>query len=190
VARRLRVNQQFATRSAKDPESALLRGLVRCGLCGGTMHANRLPSLTRLDVSVPVRYVCRNALKVRKDDAAGRYCSPHTILAEVLDVAVWEKVAAGLRDPQAIEKELDHMQDADPPGMDDLAALDAKILALGKRVNSLIATAEYASDDEARRDIAERIDLYSQQKRQTETERAKERIWRRTGSVNASRWRH
>ena len=46
VARRLRLNQQLATRSAKGPESALLRGLVRCGLCGGTMHANRLPSLT------------------------------------------------------------------------------------------------------------------------------------------------
>jgi len=128
VVRRLRLNQQLATHSAKGPESALLRDLVRCGLCDGTMHANRLPSLTRLEGSV--RYVCHNALKVRKDDAAGRYCSRHTILAEVLDAAVWEKVAAGLHDPQVIEEELDHMQDTDPPGTDDLAALDTKILAL------------------------------------------------------------
>ena len=41
---RSRTNQQYATRSAKDPESALLRGMVRCGLCGGSVGVNRRSS--------------------------------------------------------------------------------------------------------------------------------------------------
>ncbi|HKB48169.1 MAG TPA: recombinase family protein [Ktedonobacterales bacterium] len=172
VLRRLRRNQQLATRSAKDPESALLRGLVKCGLCGSSVHANRLPAQVRADGSVPVRYVCRQALKVRKDATAGRYCTPHSVLADVLDPAVWDKVAAYLRNPQLLAEERVRMRAAEPPGTADLAALDARVVAIGKRISSLMETAEYVSDSDARRDLAAQIDLYTKQKRRTEAERA------------------
>jgi site-specific DNA recombinase len=172
VLRRLRCNQQLATRSAKDPESALLRGLVRCGLCGSTMHANRVPASRRADGSVPVRYVCRQALKVRKDATAGRYCTPHSMLADVLDPAVWDQVAAYLLKPQLIAQERARMREAEPPGTADLAALDARVAAIGRRISSLMETAEYVSDSDARRDLAAQIGLYTKQKRKTEAERA------------------
>ena len=37
-----------------------------------------------------------------------RYCEPHTILAEELDAAVWEKVAAILTNPQLLEQDRTH----------------------------------------------------------------------------------
>jgi site-specific DNA recombinase len=171
--RRLRLNQQLASRNAKDPESALLRGLVRCGLCGGAVYANRVRTKMRLDGSVPVRYVCKMSLKVKKDDEHGRFCSPHTISGAILDAAVWEKVAAILRDPRLVRQELERMREAEPPGMADLAALDARVMTLRRKISSLMETAEYASDADARRELAGHIDMYTQQKRQTEAERAK-----------------
>jgi site-specific DNA recombinase len=170
--RRLRTNQQLATRSAKNPESALLRGLVRCGLCGGAVHANRVPARTRLDGSVPVRYVCRNALRARLDAEHGRYCTPHTILGDVLDAAVWKKMAAILVDPSLLREELEQMREVDPPGTADLASLDARVLALSHKISSLMETAEYSRESDARRELAGQIDLYTQQKQKTEAERA------------------
>jgi len=173
VQRRLRLNQQLASRSAKDPESALLRGLVHCGLCGGIMYANRRPTRVRLDGSVPTRYCCQNAWRVRPDATHGRLCTPNVIAGDVLDAAVWEKVAAILRDPRLLRRELESMRAAEPPGTANLAALDARVMTLSRKITSLMETAEYASDSETRRDLAAQIDLNMQQKRQTEAERAK-----------------
>jgi len=173
VQRRLRLNQRLATRSAKDPESALLRGLVRCGLCGGAVHANRRPDRARRDGSIPVFYICWNAQRTRPDAEHGRLCTPHSILGDKLDTAVWEKVKAILRDPRPLRQELERMRKAEPPGTADLAALDARVLTLSRKASSQMATAEYLSDDEARRELAGQIDLTMQQKRQTEAEHAK-----------------
>jgi site-specific DNA recombinase len=171
VQRLLKLNQQLASRSAKNPESTLLRGLVRCGLCGSTMHANS--AKPRFDGSIPVRFVCRMALKVKKDEKYGGYCEPHTILAEELDAAVWAKVSAILTNPQLLEDELDHMREADPPGTADLASLDQSILALDRRVNGLLEMAQYANDSETRRDLAGQIDVLKKQKRDLQAECAK-----------------
>jgi site-specific DNA recombinase len=175
VQRRLRLNQQLASRSAKDPTSALLRGLAHCGLCGGIMYANRRPARPRLDGSIPVRYCCQNAWRVRSDAAHGRLCTPHIIDGDVLDTAVWEKMAAILRNPTLLRRELERMRETDPPGAADLAALDARVITLSRKIDSLKETAGYASDSETRRELAGQIDLAIQQKRQTEAERAK---WR------------
>ncbi len=172
VLRRLRRNQQLATRSAKDPESALLRGLVRCGLCGSTMHANRLPAQARSDGSVPVRYVCRQALKVRKDATAGRYCTPHSVLADVLDPAVWDKVAAYLRDPRLIAEERARMRAAEPPGTADLASIDRRLVDLRRRIKNKRTYAEQVDDDREREEVAAEVTLLRRQERKTEAERA------------------
>jgi len=172
--RRLRTNQQFAIRSAKDPEAALLRGMARCGLCGGAVYANRRArSLARKDGSIPSRYVCRNALRVVRDAVHGRICTPHTLSCETLDGAVWAKVASALRDPRIITDEVERMRETEPPGAADLAALDGRIATLSRKIDSLTETVSYATDSETRRDLAGQIDLANTQKRATETERAK-----------------
>jgi len=159
VQRRLRLNQQLASRSAKDPESALLRGLVHCGLCGGVMYANRRPARVRLDGSVPTRYCCQNAWRVRADAAHGRLCTPHVIAGDVLDAAAWEKVAAALRNPDLLRQELERMRETEPPGTANMASLDARVLTLSHKIDSLTETAGYARDSDTRRDLAGQIDL-------------------------------
>jgi hypothetical protein len=104
---------------------------------------------------------------------AAALSTPHKILGDKLDAAVWEKVAAILRDPRLIRQELERMREAEPPGTADLAALDARVMTLSRKMSSQMATAEYLTDDEARRELAGQIDLTIQQKRQTEAERAK-----------------
>jgi hypothetical protein len=69
------------------------------------MYANRRPARALLDGSVPVRYCCQNAYRVRADATHERYCTPHGINGKVLDAAVWEKVAAILRDPDLLRQE-------------------------------------------------------------------------------------
>jgi Recombinase zinc beta ribbon domain len=172
VLRRLRRNQQLATRSAKDPESALLRGLVRCGLCGSTMHANRLPAQARADGSVPVRYVCRQALKVRRDTEAGRYCTPHSMLADVLDPAVWGKVAEYLRNPQLLAQERARMRETEPPGTADLASIDRRLVDLRRRIKNKRTYAEQVDDDREREEVAAEVTLLRRAERKTEAERA------------------
>ncbi len=170
VQQRLHLNQQLATRSAKDPESALLRGIARCGICNGSIHANRIPSQRRADGSVPVRYVCRNALKVRRDQ--GGYCKPHSLDAGTVDRLVWEQVANVLRDPRVIQQELERMRTSTPPGAADLAAVDGRLVSLSQRMRSLMDTAQYVTDPEARKDLAAQIDILSKEKRKAEGERA------------------
>jgi hypothetical protein len=171
VLRRLRLNQQLATRSAKDPESALLRGLVRCGLCGSSVHANRVPAQTRADGSVPVRYVCRQALLVRKDEQAGRYCTPHSMLADTLDTAVWDKVAAYLRDPKLIAQERERMRETEPPGTADLASIDRRLVDLRRRIKNKRTYAEQVDDDREREEVAAEVTLLRRQECKTEAER-------------------
>lgn len=171
VQRRLLLNKHLATQSAKDPESALLRGIAHCGLCGGSIHANRIPSQPRKDGSIPVRYVCRNSLKVKKD--SGRYCKPHTLDAGVVDRAVWGQVVEILRDPRRIQQELERMRASEPPGTADLAAVDGRLVSLSQRIKSLMDTAQYVADPQARKDLAGQIDLLMGQKRATESERNK-----------------
>jgi site-specific DNA recombinase len=173
-AQRLRTNQQFATRSAKDPESALLRGLVRCGLCGGSVGVNRRSARThtRKDGTLPSRYVCHNARRVVRDATYGWLCTPHAIYCERLDAAVWARVEAVLTTPGLIEQEVERMRETEPPGAADLASLDARILTLSRKIESLTETVGYAKDSETRRDLAGQIDLAITHKRQTEAERA------------------
>ena len=52
-----------------------------------------------------------------------------------------------------------------------MAALDARIASLSRKIDSLTETAGYASDSETRRELAGQIDLAMTQKRQTEAER-------------------
>lgn len=170
---RSRTNQQYATRSAKDPESALLRGMVRCGLCGGSVGVNRRSARThtRKDGTLPSRYVCHNARRVTRDATYGWLCTPHAIYCEKVDAAVWAKVEAILRDPRIIAEEVKQMRETEPPGAADMAALDARIASLSRKIDSLTETAGYASDSETRRELAGQIDLAMTQKRQTEAER-------------------
>jgi hypothetical protein len=136
------------------------------------MHANRVPAATRADGSVPVRYVCRKALLVRKDATAGRYCTPHSMLADTLDKAVWDQVAAYLRNPQLLAEERARMREAEPPGTADLASIDRQLVDLRRRIKDKRSYAEQVDDDREREEVAAEVTLLRRAERKTEAERA------------------
>ena len=74
---------------------------------------------------------------------------------------------------------LDRSRRGRPPALDEAAsefveeALDNQIRALDRRISGLIETAQFATDSDARRDLAGQIDVLTQQKRNTEAERTK-----------------
>jgi hypothetical protein len=135
----------------------------------------------RKDGTIPTCFVCSNSKRVVRDAQHGRLCTPHQVYCETLDAAVWARVEALLRDPRTVAQEVERTRAIDPPGMADLAALDARLLALTRKKDSLKETAGYATDSETRRDLAGQIDLHVRQKRQTEAARADRTASRQLG---------
>ena len=133
VQERLQLNRVQSIRSAKNPESALLRGgYVVCGRCGRNMQAH-----PRSDGKI--EYVCAHGK--RNGDCGG--CS---ISGPTLDASVWERVETILRNPEIVEHELERLR-TDDLAEDDLAAAN-RVLADIDRQSANIARAIARIDDD------------------------------------------
>jgi site-specific DNA recombinase len=133
VQERLKLNILHATRSAKNPESALLRGgYVACGQCGRTVQA-------RPRSNGKIEYLCAHGK--RHGDCSG--CS---ISGQWLDSATWERVEHILRNPEIVERELGRVRGTDPAA-EDLATA-SRALAEVERQSANIARAIGRIDDD------------------------------------------
>lgn len=163
---RMRRNRQLTSATPKHPEAALLRGLARCGVCGGSIHANSRNG------GRTARYICRNAIRTAGSAGADhRLCQPHAIAARTVDAVVWQHISNVLTHPDIITHELEQLQDGPAPLAADIAAVDARIASIHKRMDSLMDTAAYATDETARKELAARIDTLAKEKRGCEAER-------------------
>lgn len=151
-------NKERAVRSAKDPESALLRGgYVRCGHCGAMMYP-RPRSNGRID------YVCK---------ATGDYprtCPGPTIVTHRLDEAVWSKASAILTNPETVTRELDRLKTADPTS-EDLATIDSALKAIEKRRAMLVQSITLVTEVEAAAPLVAHLDELVRQERALNDER-------------------
>jgi site-specific DNA recombinase len=135
VQEKLVLNQQWASRSSRYPEVALLRaGFVRCGHCGGAMRVAQQRG--------GFRYACIKG---------GRHterCTGHGITAGILDTAVWDAVVEVLSDPAIIERELENLnaKGADAKSLD---AIDRKIAEIERRRANAARGYAALADDEA-----------------------------------------
>ena len=160
VQRVMTRNKERAIRSAKNPESALLRGgYVRCGYCGVAMYA-RPRSNGRVD------YVCK-----RNSEFPGS-CPNPTIVTHQLDQAVWAKALEILMDPETILRQLERLQAADPTE-EELSAIDAALRSLDKRTAVLIQSISMVSDAEAAAPLISHLEGLTKQGRALKQERAK-----------------
>lgn len=159
VQRVMTRNQERAIRSAKNPESALLRGgYVRCGYCGVAMYA-RPRSNGRVD------YVCK-----RNTEFPGS-CPNPTIVTHLLDHAVWSKAQEILKNPETILRQLERLQAADPT-QEDLRAIDAAVRSLDKRKAVLAQSISMVSDIEAAAPLISHLQELTKQERTLNQERA------------------
>lgn len=96
----LRANFLFGERSARN--KYLLRGLIKCGLCGHTyigVAANR-PSGKR-----EFYYRC-NGAHTRRLVADGHRCPAKSVRGDLLEQQIWADVEAFLRNPESILEQL------------------------------------------------------------------------------------
>jgi site-specific DNA recombinase len=131
---RLLRNRQEATRNNKNPEDALLRaGFARCGYCGRSL------TMARHNKTGQPYYRCTPLNR----DRCG--CPSFGIVCRTLDTAVWDRVAAILRDPQTIAREVEQLRDADTEA--DEEATTTKRIAEVERRRSNLARSIAALDD-------------------------------------------
>lgn len=151
-------NKQRAVRSAKDPESALLRGgYVKCGYCGSSMYP-RPRSNGRID------YVCKSTKNL------SRPCPAPTIVSHALDHAVWGKAEMVLTDPGTVKRELERLRTSDPT-QHDLAAVDKAIQQIVKREAALVQSISMVTEPEAAAPLVAHLDELARQTRTLKLER-------------------
>ncbi len=126
VQTRLRQNQATASRNAQRPY--LLRGLLRCGECGGSLHgwyAKR---------NQQRYYRCgRNARKQIRVDGSG-LCTAKLVRADTLEATVWDRMVALLQDPDQLQAELTRRQESASPTRH---ALDQDRRTILQRLNAI-----------------------------------------------------
>ncbi len=145
-------NKERAVRSAKNPESALLRGgYVRCGYCGSLMYP-RPRSNGRVD------YVCKGIQDIL------RTCPGPTIVTHILDHAVWSKAETILTDPDTVRRELERLQTADPTE-DDLVTVDQALQQLSKRKGVLVQSIAMVTEPEAAAPLVAHLEELTKQER-------------------------
>ncbi len=153
---RLLRNRERAARNNRQPEAALLRaGFIRCGHCG-----HRLVT-TRRAYGV----VYRGSGRV-----ADLGCRCGEMNADLLDAAVWERVAGILTDPAVVARELDRLH-ADDPTEDDLKGADRAIAAVEKQQANLARRFGLVEDDDAATPLAAELNRLAAQKRALLAER-------------------
>ena len=124
VAQRLMMNKAHSTRNNRNPGAALLRaGFVKCGHCGRAMNVQNAPE---------GQFKQSAAYRCNSRSQQGHDCPQPKIATNLLDNAVWAKVADVLRDPQIIAHEVaQHRQDG---GLErGRAALERQVVSLADK---------------------------------------------------------
>lgn len=141
VQGRLRLNQQRASRNARDPEAALLRGgYVHCGVCGDTMVA--------CTVNGGLSYACRSEFKD---------CPRPSMRVHLVDALVWERVERILSQPETIAEELAKLQ-GDDPTAEDIAAVDRNIAKMEREETNLVESMRLVKHASALNTLAAKLD--------------------------------
>lgn len=157
IDERLRLNQLRAVRNNHEPEAALLRGgFARCGYCGR--------SLTVVKMRYGHIYRCLNP---RTQPLP---CNNHSIMAHLLDAAVWEKVEGVLTRPELVAQELQALRQDDPSAQ-DLAVVDRALADISRRQRNLVDRLADEDDADLVAVVREKLAALTEQKRQLQTER-------------------
>lgn len=162
---RMTVNKTMAARNNQYPEGALLRGIARCGHCGGLMHV------------VNTKKYGENGNKVRKivyrcgtHTRNPAVCKERTIRAEVIDTAVWDVVSRVLQNPAIIAQEAERMT-GENPVRDELASIERTLRETHKQYDNFMRAIGTATDANVIASIMVRVERLSKQKQELEGER-------------------
>ena len=170
VARRAQLNRQLASRNNRHPNDTLLHGgFARCAYCGGALTVSGTARRHKDGTSASV-YQCKRPLKVKGS------CVTFAIKTHLADDGVWDAIRTLLRDPRLIAYELERSR-AEPDGAQQtpaqaaLAAIDARLADLTRRMQNKRKLAELIEDDDERADLADDLTALRAQQRGMAAER-------------------
>lgn len=151
---RMAMNQHFAARH-NTRRFYLLRGLLRCGICGRTLSGRGHVNGT----TGPVTYSCTNHGKRLQPDTP-----PHTmtVAGAVIEPLVWDAVVRLLANPRLIEDAWSHEQT--PPGSepDEAERLQARLRTLERQWTRVLDA--FQADLLSQVELAERKRALDQQR--------------------------
>jgi site-specific DNA recombinase len=154
----LKRNKAQSIRSAKNPESALLRGgFVRCGTCGRIMH-----------------------VRPRSDGGVDYYCGPThglpcprptTIKGSVLDPEVWNRVRSIITDPSTVSREIARLQSNDPT-VDEVRSVSKLLEGIERQRRNLTHAVAMLDDADAVAPLVAQLRSLTERRRALEAERS------------------
>lgn len=144
-------DHQLSTKSSTPARSYLLRGLIRCGLCGLTYIGSSTPPYKETERAY---YTCNGKGQPRgKYGAEGKRCPSKNVNAITLENAVWEDIATFLRNPgdviAQLGQQLQVQAGATERIYDELAKHQQALQALDREKDSVITLFRRGRIDDA-----------------------------------------
>ncbi len=162
VQEQLTLNKKNSPRNNQHPEDTLLRcGMAVCGTCGHNLGVDRSPSRGK----TRIRYRCPRAHK-----GYGECPAAPDIAASVLDSLVWKEAVAFIRNPEALEENLNRQKTTDPT-KDELAICDGLLEEVRFRIKNITETIETTPPSEGRDLLLLRLDELAANKKGLEEKR-------------------
>ncbi len=157
---RLAWNKTNGVKEKSRADEALLRGgFVRCGHCGDVMrvfwqHVGK--------GGYGMAYQCQRNYRRHREDPDR--CSWHTISADELDAAVWERVTEILLKPEVVEREVERLL-GEERTFADLDAIDRRLATISREQARLADSVARLDDEDAAAPLLEKLRTLGDEKR-------------------------
>lgn len=164
---RLEWNKKNGIKQRSRAHEALLRGgFVRCGHCADVMrvcwqHVGKS--------GYRMGYQCQKNYGLHRDDPDR--CSWHTISAEELDAAVWERVMEILLKPEVVRREIERLH-GDEQIEVDLGAIDRRLAEISREQARLADSVARLDDEDASAPLLTKLKTVGDEKRTLSGSRA------------------
>ncbi|MBW2375660.1 MAG: recombinase family protein [Deltaproteobacteria bacterium] len=149
VQQRMAENRKFSKRRLRRHGTYLLKGLLKCGICGHT-YVGYTQATRKKDVDYEYRYYkCRLRLEPRLG-VQGACCTSRQLRVEGADEAVWTMIRRLLLNSEALSKELASWLSrtaSDPARQERQAATAARLKDLRRQRERLIDAYQAGSLD-------------------------------------------
>ena len=156
IMRQFELNKQSSERNAKFPEVGIMRGRVRCGICGLACYISQ----PTFDGKRSFSYQCKPR----------NYVEDHThptVRVALVDAAAWELAVTHIKNPQVIEKKVEEIL-CTQLEQDHIDRLNAQLITIVNQLKKLMEFALEATDVDMLTMARERRQQLEKEKRDIE----------------------
>ncbi len=161
VQQQLQWNREYASRNNRYPDTALMRSLVKCGICDHNCQVNN--HMTKQG-KLRSEYRCKK--HEGREELIYRHCS--VIETHLLDTALWEKAVEFIRQPHMVRGRIEELRCQNQQIL-DVASVEKLLQDVKKRYMRLFDMAEAAEDEDTFNELKNRLSAIEKEKRELES---------------------